>query len=140
MPLRFLTKTTLALFTCFIFTGAIPLPDGERSSEAAPMLQMERVVARQLFVISISSPDIHRRWVSPFGSAWIGDGVCWGRMTYDNLKGMGYSNEVASWVGGEAMRNYPGLDPTVEVAMQLGVSFEDICKVLANCMVYCGWE
>lgn len=136
MSLHFLTKTTLTLFTCFIFMSATPLPHGERSTKTESRTQIERMV----FVVPMYGTDAYQRLVSPAGSLSTGTHECWGVMTYDYLLGKGYSTYVAEWVGGEAMRNYPALDPTVEFAMQQGVSFEDICQALTYCILYCGWE
>lgn len=140
MSFRFLLKTTLTLFTCSIFMSAAPLPGREHAIKTKPRLQIERIIARNLFVVPLCSANTYQRLFSPSGILSSGDPKCWGEMTKDNLLGMGYPSQTAEWVGGAAMRNYPGLDPTVEYAMEQGVSFEDICKVLANCMVNCGWE
>lgn len=133
-------KTTFALFICFSLMSTSPLSAGQRSAETTLSKQVKRIVANNLFVIPFRTAASFKRLISPAGSVQSDIAECWGYLTLDNLQGLGYPYQTAFMVGGEAMRNYPGLDLTVEYAISQGVSFEDIAKVLANCMVYCGWE
>lgn len=136
---RSFAKAMFALLVCAVSISATPMPVAERSAKTSAIIEIERVLRGNLFIVPFRSTASYQTLVSPGHAQYSYIAECWRAMVYDNLIGT-YSSQVAESVAGVAYAYYPGLNETVEYAESQGVERELIIKILTNCIWYCGWE